>query len=128
MAYTIQIEVYADPANPPTLTLANVPWYAGITALQAMVIGEAMNVANFAFRVEYRSIYGAEIDSIDGLSDGDRPNHYWILYIDGVLSQVGASEAIVSESPTKQSALIEWKYENMSGRSPAAISRKTTPL
>jgi hypothetical protein len=104
------------------------PWYAGITVLQAMVIGEAMNAANFAFRVEYRSIYGAQIDSIDGLSDGDQPNHYWIVYVDGVMSQVGPSEAILQENPGKQTALVEWKYQDMSGKPAAAIARKTAPL
>ena len=87
-----------------------------------------MNAANFAFRVEYRSIYGAQIDSIDGLTDGDQPDHCWIVYVDGVMSQVGPSEAILQEDYGKQTALIEWKYENMSGRPAAAIARKTTPL
>jgi hypothetical protein len=128
MAYMVDINIYADPASPPTLTLPNVPWYAGLTALQAMVIGEAMNATNFKFRVEYRSIYGAQIDSIDGLADGDQPNHYWLLFVDGVESMVGASEAIIQENPQKQSALIEWKYTDLSAGPSASSPMKTKPL
>jgi|SRR5476649_434127 len=128
MAYTVDVKIYADPASPPTLTLPNLPWYAGLTVLQAMVIGEAMNAQNFAFRVEYRSIYGAQLDSIDGLSDGDKPNHYWLLFVDGVESTVGASEAIIQENPSKQSALIEWKYSDLSSAASTSVQLKTKAL
>lgn len=129
MPYVVQINIFADPANPvPTLSLPNVPWYAGLTALQAMITGEAMYVSNFTFRVEYRSIYGAQIDQIDGLADGDKPDHYWTLWIDGVESNVGASEAIIQESPTKQSALIEWKYSDFGAAPPEALPLKTKAI
>lgn len=85
--------IYADPNSPaPTMTLPDVPWYAGITALQAMIIGEAMHPSNFSFRVVYRSIYGAFVDSIDAVIDEDIPDWYWLLAIDGIDSNVGASE------------------------------------
>lgn len=126
MTNTVQIRIFNDPSNPtPTLLLPNVPWYAGITALQAMIIGEAMYVTNFSFRVLYQSIYGAQIDSIDGLSNGDQPQHYWILWIDGVESQVGASEAIMYEDATKTSVTVDWKYTNYSAQ---PLPAKLAPL
>src|SRR5438445_12669072 len=43
MANIVKINIYADPSKPnPTLSLPDVPWYAGITALQAIIIGEAL--------------------------------------------------------------------------------------
>jgi hypothetical protein len=40
MANIVKINIYADPSKPnPTLSLPDVPWYAGITALQEMIIG-----------------------------------------------------------------------------------------
>lgn len=93
-----------------------------------MIIGEAMNSQNFVFRVEYRSIYGAQIDSIDELSDGDTPRHYWLLFIDGAESAVGASEAIIQENSAKQSALIEWKYTDVTAGGSASVRLKTASL
>src|SRR5271155_2881382 len=47
-----------------------------------------MHSTNFGLRVPYRSIYGsiygAQIDAIDGVSDGDQPNHYWLLERPGI--------------------------------------------
>src|ERR1700692_4617472 len=111
----VQIKIYANPTDPnPTQSLPDVPWYAGITVLQAMIIGESMNPTNFSFGVEYRSIYGAQIDSIDGTTDVATPNCYWLLWINGVESTVGASEAVLLEDLTDQKALVEWKYTDVS--------------
>jgi hypothetical protein len=125
----VQIKIYADPSNPnPTQTLPDVPWYAGITALQAMIIGEAMNPANFSFRVEYRSIYGAQLDSIDGVTDGSKPNCYWLLWINGRESAVGASEAILFEDLANQKALVEWRFQDVSATKPASLKLKVGAL
>jgi Domain of unknown function (DUF4430) len=129
MANLIKVFIYADPdASNPTLSLPDVPWYAGVTVLQAMIIGEAMHVQNFSFRVEYRSIYGAQIDSIDGISDGDKPNHYWLLYVNGEESQVGASEAILLEDLNNQTAVVEWRYLDVSSMPHPAAERKTATI
>jgi hypothetical protein len=126
MANVVQIRIYSDPANAnPTQSLPDVPWYAGITVLQAMIIGESMNPTNFVFRVEYRSIYGAQIDSIDGVADGATPNCYWLLWVNGAESTVGASEAILFEDLTKQTALVEWKYTDVSRANPSSLKLKT---
>ncbi len=93
-----------------------------------MIIGEAMHSANFSFRVLYRSIYGAQIDSIDGVSDGDKPNHYWLLYVNGQESLVGASEAILLEDLANQIALVEWRYQDVTAMPHSAAKPKTAPI
>jgi hypothetical protein len=114
---TVEIKIFKDPGSPPTHDIQNVPWFAGITVLQAMVIGEAMyHLANFEFRVKYRSVYGAYIDSIDGLADGDKPDNYWMLYIGGKVSNYGASESLLFEDDTTTTVLVEWKYEDMAAK------------
>ena len=129
MGNVVQIKFYADPNNTnPTQTLPDVPWYAGITVLQAMIIGEASSPTNFSFRVEYRSIYGAQIDSVDGTTDGATPNCYWLLWINGIESTVGASEAILFEDLTNQTALVEWKYTDITKMQSKSVKPKTTAL
>ncbi len=129
MSNVVQIKIYADPSSSnPTMTLPDIPWYAGITALQAMIIGEAMYASNFSFRVAYRSIYGAFVDSIDNVTDNDTPNHYWLLTIDGSDPGVGASEAIIQESTTNTRALVEWRYESASRRHSKQAELKAKPL
>ncbi len=90
-----------------------------------MIIGEAMNPSNFTFRVEYRSIYGAQIDSIDGTTDGATANCYWLLWINGNESSVGASEAILFEDLNNQTALVEWKYMDVSTMQSKSVNLKT---
>jgi Domain of unknown function (DUF4430) len=129
MANIVKINIYADPSKPdPTVSLPDVPWYAGITALQAMIIGEALHPSNFSFRVIYKSIYGAFIDCIDGLADEDQPNHYWMLYIDGDEAEVGASESILLEDASKTHVTIEWRYVDVSGASHAQAAAKSRAL
>jgi hypothetical protein len=129
MANVVQIRIYADPTNPqPTGSLPDVPWYAGITVLQAMIIGEAMNATNFSFRVEYRSIYGAQIDSIDTVTDNAAANLYWLLWVNGKESAVGASEAILFEDLTNQTALVEWRYKDVATLQHASLAAKTAAL
>ena len=117
MTKKVRIQIYADPNNPrPTRVISDVPWFSGITALQAMIIGGTMSAADFSFRVIYRSgpICGAEIDAIDGVSDGDTAKHYWLLYVDGCESKVGASEAIILGDATDQTPVVEWRYTDVS--------------
>jgi hypothetical protein len=128
LANTVEIKIYPDPAQPPSIAQAGIPWFAGMTALQAMIVGESMNPKNFAFRVEYRSIYGAQIDAIDGLADGDQPDHYWLFFVDGQESQVGVSEAVLSEDATKTYVLIEWKYSVVQAASSSTLALKTQSL
>jgi hypothetical protein len=130
LANTVNIKIFKDLPKPPTHDIKDVPWYAGITVLQAMVIGEAMyHQANFEFRVKYRSVYGAYIDSIDALADGDQPNHYWMLYINGEASNYGASESLLFEDDSTTTVLVEWKYEDMATKKEhPQLARRIKPL
>jgi Domain of unknown function (DUF4430) len=126
----VTINIFSDPAAPkPTHQLPNVPWFAGITALQAMVIGEAMYEKSFSFRVVYRSIYGAFIDSIDDIADDPGQNRFWMLYINGAAALTGVSEAIIQEDDTVTSATIEWRYQTIvKGEHPqASLKIKAIP-
>jgi|GEM_PF-2591240 len=125
----VTVNVFKDPASPdPSHQLTNIPWFAGLTALQAMVIGEAMYEASFSFRVVYRSVFGAFIDSIDGLEDDPTTQHFWTLYINGVESNVGASEAIILEDETIDLAVIEWRFADFSAGPSKQVDLKTKSL
>jgi len=127
MSNTVEIGIYATPGSTtPTMLLQNVPWYAGMTALQAMIVGEAMYASNFSFRVVYKSIYGAFIDSIDGVTD--QGNFYWMLTIDGKDPGVGASEAIIPEDASKTTALIEWRYVDVTATASRQAHLKSQSL
>lgn len=126
---TVMIKIYKDPSRPePTDQLPDVPWFAGITALQAMVIGESMYEKSFSFRVVYRSVFGAFIDSIDGVDDNPDGQKYWMLFINGQESSVGVSEAIISEDETITSAIVEWRYCDVSVESNKQVNLKTKAL
>jgi hypothetical protein len=79
-----------------------------------MVIGEAMYEKSFSFRVVYRSVFGAFIDSIDGLEDDPGTQHFWILYINGVESSVGDIDGLILEDETIDVAVIEWRFADFS--------------
>jgi hypothetical protein len=129
MTNVVKIRIWTTADQPdPTLELPDVPWYAGITALHAMIIGEALHADNFSFRVIYRSIYGAFIDSIDGLADEDQPNHYWMIYINDAESKVGVSEAILLEDDQIRTTIVDWKYVDITKVAHPQVKLKTKPL
>jgi hypothetical protein len=94
-----------------------------------MIIGEAMYEKSFDFRVVYRSIFGAFIDSIDDLEDDPSAQRFWLLYINGQESSVGVSEAIISEDETVTSAVVEWRFDDVSqtSRTQADLKSKSLP-
>lgn len=49
--------------------------------------------------------FGKMVESIDGLSADQSANQYWTLYINGQMSNVGASDYKVKSGDT-----ISWKY------------------
>ena len=105
---TVSIAIYENLQKPPSKTFAGIPWFPGMTVLEAMVIGQAMNPGNFEFQVEYNSAYGAFVNKIDGTADA----LFWMVQLDGVDSAVGVSEAIIIESPGGQNVEIEWQYRD----------------
>jgi hypothetical protein len=60
--------------------------------------------------------------------DGDIPNFFWLLTVDGSDPNVGASEAIIQEDNVKTTALVEWRYQDISASSPKQIDLKVRPL
>jgi hypothetical protein len=106
--HTISISVFVDPSKPATLVVSGIPWYPGITVLQAMVLADAMTEPAFSFRAVYASFYGAFIDQIIGTADADI--HYWMLSVDADSAQVGTSTQLIVEDPKPTNVDVEWKY------------------
>ena len=107
MANTVSIKI-TDPSKPLVL-IENIPWFPGITVLQAMIIGQEMYHKQFSFRAVYASFFGAFIDMIDGTEDAG--NNFWLFSINNAQSPVGVSEAILLEDQEEgQNVEIEWIY------------------
>ncbi len=117
---TVNIQIKPDPAAPPSREIKNIPWYPGMSALDAMIVGDAMFTDTFTFRLVYRSFFGAWVDSIDGVSNTQ--DDFWMLYVDGVQSQKGISETILFGSQSGGEIDLEWRYENFSALSEGAAS------
>ena len=104
---TVSLSVQADPSSQPK-KFVDIPWYPGITVLQAMIIAQSMNPGAFSFRALYHSFYGAFVDEIDDVPDADPK--YWLFSVNNASSPVGVSEAIVLESAAGVNAEIEWVF------------------
>ena len=109
---TVSIAVYQDASQPATKTFRDIPWFPGMTILQAMIIAQAMNVGSFEFQVEFNSIYGAFVNKIDNLED--KGTFYWLVQLNHVPARVGVSEAIIIEDHSGQNVEIEWIYTDTS--------------
>ena len=72
---------------------------------------DAMKIAmDGHFTYTWSAQYGAFIESIEGIENGrvvEQSKYYWMLYDDGVKSQVGISSIIIGD----KNKLIEWRYE-----------------
>jgi hypothetical protein len=120
---TVSIAVYADASQPPTKTFLDIPWFPGMTILEAMVLAQAMYVGSFEFQVEYNSRYGAFVNQID--TTPDKGTFFWLVQQNHVPAKVGVSEAIVFEDHSGQNVEIEWIYADTSGTSGnAQLTRK----
>ena len=124
-ANTISILIYQDPSQPPT-QLVGIPWYPGITVLQAMVIGQSMNPGSFSFRVIYHSFFGAFVDLIDDIPDASPK--FWMFSVSNNPSPVGVSEAIVLEDKQGENIEIEWRFEVPQQPAAAQATRKTKAI
>lgn len=109
--HTVSITVYPNPGQPPSNQVKNIPWFPGITVLEAMSIADSMDISDLRFRAVFASPYGAFIDSINDLADAG--DSYWLLYINGTLSTLGASESILLEDDQISNIDIEWRYESV---------------
>jgi hypothetical protein len=111
----------------PAHQVIHIPWYAGISALDAMIIADAITEPaghrvtpaykpelDFSFRATFSSMYGAFVDQIAGVEGHD--GMYWILYIylEGQAPQLstrGVSEALLIEDTAGFNIVVEWCYE-----------------
>lgn len=107
----ISIIVVPDPGQPPSQRVANVPWQPGTTVLGAMILADAMSPFTFTFRVLFASAFGALVDMIDGVEEHD--SLYWLAYVNGQFSDLGASTILVPGGPGAPNAEIEWRLENV---------------
>src|SRR5258708_39443926 len=103
-ANTISILISQDQSQ-PLKQITGIPWYPGITVLQAMTIGQSMNPGAFSFRVVYHSFFGAFVDMIDAIED--TPPKFWIFSISNNPSPVGVSAAIMLQVQTRQTVCTE---------------------
>jgi Domain of unknown function (DUF4430) len=106
---TVSLKI-ADPNGGPPSLFENIPWFAGMTILEAMLITQGMYEPGFRFQVEYNSFFGAFVNSIDGTPDQE--NNFWIVQINGKDCDLGVSEAIIFEQPN-QNVEVEWQYRDI---------------
>lgn len=104
---TVSISIDPGDGSAPK-QVTGVPWYPGITVLQAMTIGQAMNPGSLSFRLLYHSFFGAFVDMIDDVADAG--DNYWLFSISNQPSSVGVSEAIIAEDASGQNIDVEWLY------------------
>jgi len=113
----------------PAHQVDHIPWYAGMRALDAMIIADAMTEPSghrgtpgyepeldFSFRATFSSMYGAFVDQIAGITA--HGGKYWLLYIylegEGEtprLSTRGVSEALLLQDAAGLNMVVEWRYE-----------------
>ncbi len=140
MTNTVTV-IIGEADGAPRRWLENIPWYAGMTVLQAMIMADAMTEpsghpgapdyqpqCDFSFRVIYSSMFGAFVDQIGGKSA--RGGQYWMLYYypKGQApkpSQYGVNEALLLEDAAGQTMIVEWCFEAPRANHPRAALVKT---
>ncbi|HEX7841326.1 MAG TPA: hypothetical protein VF469_27800 [Kofleriaceae bacterium] len=126
MKNTVTVRIGAADGMPAHQVI-NIPWYAGMRALDAMIIADAITESaghcgtpeyqpelDFSFRATFSSMYGAFVDQIAGVEGHD--GMYWLLYIylEGQapwLSARGVSEALLIADMAGLNVVVEWLYE-----------------
>jgi len=78
----------------------------GINAFE--MLKEESQKENFSLSYQDSSM-GAFIESIDGVKNDSQTSHYWMFYVNGKLSDVGASSYEVKDGDA-----IKWNYEYVS--------------
>lgn len=59
---------------------------------------------------DYGGSMGLLITALNGLTNGDKPNHYWYFYVNGTLAEVGVSTFWI-----KPGDAVEWRFEEEKG-------------
>jgi hypothetical protein len=108
---TVKIVVSAPGKQTPALD--GIPWFPGLTVLQAMVIGQAMaGPTGFSFRTVYHSQFGAYVDEIDDALEGG--GDYWLLRLadpNGPLTDFGPAEQILAEPVQGSTLAVYWTLD-----------------
>lgn len=84
----------------PTAIGRKVISYEGIEGKTALELLQSSHET-----VTKTSSYGEYVESIEGITGGAE-GRYWILYVDGQMSNIGAADL-----QTKDGQKIEWKFE-----------------
>ena len=103
------------PENPAPSTRINITLVVGASTYQTGVsagatLYDAMNAisssTSLAFKSKYYSGLGYMIETINGTTNAG--GAYWTLYVNGTLSEIGASQYALKEGDT-----VEWRYEKL---------------
>jgi hypothetical protein len=99
---TIKINIYADPSRPePSLSLPDVPGHAGITALQATIIGEALDPSPSIFVFSIAQCLALLWTVLIRQVMATRQTTIGCSKIDGEEVRLSASESILLDGQTK---------------------------
>jgi hypothetical protein len=104
--------VVDDGVNTPTV-YDSLPWFAGESVFQAMVLGNSLSRGKLSFTASFKNPFGILIDAIGATSNVTEKKLAWFLYLDqdkGKRSDIGASEAILQNFQTYHST-VTWRYE-----------------
>lgn len=85
--------------------------HALVSPVDGMTAADALLAAHAAGRLtadvkDFGGELGIFVEALNGLANDPPSNQYWLLYINGVKSAVGASSALVRAGDT-----VTWKYE-----------------
>ena len=109
---TVKVRIDKGDGKTPA-EFPNVPWYPGLTVLQAMIMAQAMYSASFNFRVNYHSVYGAFVESIDDASEGN--GKYWMVSLGPKHEDVG--------NPAGDVATVSWVLQVVPAKAAALRTR-----
>lgn len=106
-ANTISLAVMPTPGSPSHF-FGSVPWYPGITVLDALILADAMIEDTFTFTILYGSGYGAFVQQFD--QSPPPSGAYWMLYVNNILADHGVSETMLNVGDS-----IEFRLEASAG-------------
>lgn len=94
---SITLRILADGTSAASRTIGDIPWYPGITILDALMIADGMFEDTFTFQIKYTSVFGAWMEEVDGVANASPK--YWFFHVNDVPIEVGPS-SLVLPAPT----------------------------
>lgn len=92
---SITLRILSDSSGTPSRTIENIPWYPGITILDAMLIADGMFADTFTFTLTYTSEYGAWLNAVDGKSNSN--SEFWLFVVNGKQADEGVSSFVIDK-------------------------------